>query len=567
MSQLYSQKKESFEENSDFSLEEKLTLNFSLSQCQKDIFYKIEIVNPNSSLGEFPLFETEKVKCENENSEILFSKTLKCNFIFNKRQPFLIRIKKGYLIDSTILYQNYERVTILSSLITSPNSIYERNIEENNGISEKIIIKLNKDIKNNDNNLSIFNLLKTGKKLSCYISLDFSNCDQKYYSDSKDNFIEIMEKISNIIFNYTENHTFYVYGIGGRFDKGDLYQSPFNINMNEDDSSINSYKEIIENYKNCLDKIQPYDNIFLSPLIKNVKEQVDKLYDGRLYSILFILLKEKINKLDINMSRDAIIESSSLPLTIAIIDIGTDNFEYMNDIFNCIPNYSNKGIKKYRNNLLYYSLYHNFEDNIEKMFYTYLKEISKQMIEFFNLEKEGLKSNISSNIFDSIKGSVIPFDNDIYKSNNSNLKDLNTENVEKNIIVSGNYNDYLDENIENKKIENDALKILNSDVNNNISSFSNRDSENIIEPIRTYNKKYTFQMPKLYDLDDSDNTKTDGKEIKNNIKKIPKNSIFENNNIEIKKINMKNRTSEYASTTYSEINKESNILSINNFPK
>ena len=579
MSQIAIQKKESFEENSNCFLEENLTINFSLSQCEKDNFYKIVIINQNSSLGEFPSFETEKIYCEKQNEEIEFSKKLKCKFYFNKRQAFLIRIRKGFLIDSTIFYKNYDRITILSSLITSPNSIYERNLIENEPSSEKIIIKLNKDIEYNE---TIFNWFKKGKKLSCYISLDFSNCHYNNYSDSKDNFIEIIERISNIVFSYTEKHTIYVYGIGGRIDLGDLYQTPFNINMNEYDASINSYKKIIENYDKCLDKIQPYDNIFLSPLIKRVKDEIDKSDNGKLYNILFILIKEIINKKDINMFTDAIIESSYLPLTIIIIDVGTDNFEYMNDIFKSLPSISNKGVKKYRNNILYYSLYVNFEDNIENMFNACLKEISRQIIEFDNLEAKNRNILGSSNIFDNIELSISPFAQNINKNFNSILKESKIKNEESNIIS---VNNTINKNNKKEIKYNENNSIIQNSISNN--KYSEKDNE----PNKKLNKQYTFQMPKLYNRDENNENyeKEDEKEIniimktqtslikskiqnmdnpyqQDYLKKIS--GIVGNNNNKngIKMNNVKEGISEYASTTYSELNKESNIISINNFP-
>ena len=123
----------------------KETVSFicSLKKCKKNIYYKMTIINEEKTIGDFPFLETEEIYNEKENSNIHFKTSLKgIEFCFAKLQKFKIQIRKR-----ESRYNNgdtFERLTIMSSLVTSPNQIYERKVNENDENSEIFSIELEK---------------------------------------------------------------------------------------------------------------------------------------------------------------------------------------------------------------------------------------------------------------------------------------------------------------------------------------------------------------------------------------------------------------------------------------
>ena len=150
--------------------DDKLLLNFSIKNCQKNIKYTVEITIEELSNTEF---KSEEIKCNQDGLEILFSKKMLCDYYFGKRQKVKINVIKKIPVDSNYKKKISERITLLSSLIVSPDSIYERKLNDKIQNSEIISIKIQKADENSS--ISVFDFFKGGLKLSCFISLDFSN--------------------------------------------------------------------------------------------------------------------------------------------------------------------------------------------------------------------------------------------------------------------------------------------------------------------------------------------------------------------------------------------------------
>lgn len=544
MSENVYKKKEIFNERYNFTLEDKITLNFSLKNCQKDFYYKIIIPNQDSLLGNFEKFVTEEILCHEDNSEIIFSKQLVCNFIFNKRQLFIINVNKGIDIYSSIVYKSNERVTILSSLITSPDSTYERVINEKEKDSEKIIIKLNKDKYTNENKTSMFDFIKNGIKFSCFISIDFSNGqNENLLSEEKDNIDKIIKNITDVISIYTSKRCFNVYGIGGKIKYENSFKDVFNVSMNESDASISNYSKIINKYDNCINKVISDNKIYLSPLLNKINSDINKLKEYNNYNLLFILIRENVHESDIKNTIDSIIESSYLPLSIFIIGVGKSNFNKMNLIMNSIPKKSNTGIEKMRNNVVFLSLNSDCYNDIEKMIEICLKELINQMLFFYDLIKF-TPEQIQQNNYESIKNSFSIFNSNVIISKNYFTNREENQIPSSNYFLSSVFN--ISNNIEEKEIKNN-IENQKFDTNFNINEhnkydFNNYDNSNNYHsyPINDNSQEqsknsYISKKPKLYSINDNDgiNNNDDNIQIINNNKDIVNEQKENNNNIEI----------------------------------
>jgi hypothetical protein len=495
-------------------VDEKLLLNFSLKNCQENIHYRIELFIKEISNIEF---KSEEIGCNQNGLEIIFSKKMPCNFYFGKRQKVKINVIKENKMNSDNKKKISERVTLLSSLIASPDSIYERKINDKNPNSEVISIKIEKDTSRMENNkISIFDFFKGGLKLSCYISVDYSNEITNPLKNTTINYISILQNVSSAISNYTKNHLFYAFGFGATPRNTFSNINVFSLNMNEKDSSINTIEKVIQNFNSCLSKnlIEPQENRNISSLIKKITNEIYNLYELRFYNVSFILTRGNIEKNDIQKTIDAIIESSYLPLTIFVIGIGKNDFSQIQKIIGSNHKYSSLGMEKMRNNILFTSLIDDFSNSDEKLISWCIKELTKQIISFYELTKtspeniyqeelKGIKDSFSLyNESVAIEKSVLTDSQNVKKS----INDLNKKIQNMSIDLFNNNNQYMN-NISNNIINNDEINNKNNNAREELTE-----------------KKFIIKKPKMYESVLEKNTPTE-----NN------NNINNNNNKENKK--------------------------------
>lgn len=451
------------------STAEKLTLIFSLKNCEKNMYYKISASLEDTQSGYKEKFKTEEIQCLKDNSEIIFNKKMSCKYYFERKQEFKIEIVKMPSVNSSNSKSKIiERVTVLSSLVACPNSIYERKLIEN--IKELICIKLEREITNSimNNNKSLFEYFKSGIKLSCFISLDFSNSKKNpSLIDTKINYEHLLKYISIIFSNYTKNHLFYAYGFGAKQVKSSINNSIFNLNMNEKDSAINTIETVIKyfrkNLKNNL--IIPENNIKISSLIKKTTKKIYEMYEMRYYNIAFIIIRGEIERNDINATIDEIIKSSYLPLTLFIIGVGKNDYSQMKKIFGRDNKFSTEGMEKNRDNTFFLSLIEDFSNSEEQLVSWCAMELYKQIITYYDLIKSSPKSIYQQNL-EKIKESFNLYNYSICaeKPNSSIFKNEN----ESNFKEMPNKNDIFYSNLSQDSInENISQGLSNEKINNN----------------------------------------------------------------------------------------------------
>lgn len=503
--------------------EDKIYLSFSINNCHKNVHYKISIILGDKSKDNIEKFETEEKQCIEEGSELVFSNNMSCNFFFDQNQKIQIKtIKKIPLSSSNYIIKEFERITILGSIISSPDSIYERQLTEKEEKEENIIIRSEKQNKtiNSLKDCTIYDYLKSGLKLSCFISLDFSGGKgHKTLLSLKDNYFNVLKSISNIISIYTKEQIFYVSGFGAKAKNSDKKANIFNLNMNEKDSKIHTIDSVIYNYNLCLsqNKIVSERIIYFSSIIKNITNNIYKLYEINYYNILFIIAHNIVDKNDIKKTIDSIIESCYLPLSIIIIYLGKNDSSQINKIVNNNTKFSSVGMEKIRNNVLFTSLRDNFSNDAEKMVSWCIKEVSKQMIEYYsfnNTSPEQIQQNNlkdlkkSFNIFNTsicyqkstemniLEKSVTPFEMD----HNPSQKNEEPEEDEKKP------NENMDEIKQNNPYISDVISDQDKDIENiNLkkSSVSDRRFVNIKPVI------YTSVLNNSVNINESKNVESD----------------------------------------------------------
>lgn len=379
---------------------EKIILSFSIKNCLKDYYYKISVFSENEN------FETEKIRCEIGGDNISFEKKLNFTFQFVKRQPINIIVEKQnvYGKEGNDLCNPIN--IRLSNLLLFKGAKYETKLNEFAYNSETILIEVYKN-KDHLEKRYLFDYLKLGIKLSCFISFDFS---KKGKSLIKDINFNILKYIFHYLEDYIDGHSFYPKGFGAKIKNSkELVFDMSNFNI-DSDKLKEKYKEYLES-----SNIIPEKKVLLSPLIKKVTNEISLLNKSNIYNVLFVLLSSGIDKKDKQSIFNLIMASSFyLPLTIVVIGVGDHDFSREKEIFEQINKFSSQGKEKSRNNVIFVSLKN--PNSASQITSLCLRELSKQIIEFYdyieyypeNDEKEN-KKNFTKSV--SLFGSVTFNDN------------------------------------------------------------------------------------------------------------------------------------------------------------
>ena len=481
----------------------------------KNFLYKISLILEDSSSSNKENFETEEKKALENNSEIIFDKKLKCIYYFGKEQKITISITKENPIDANYKFKIIKRITSLSSLICSPNSIYERELQIEN--KEIICIELNNEnnyTNNSEKKYLIFDYFKSGLKLLCFLSMDFSELNNNSsLKDNKDNYINILNIISNAISNYIEKQLFYAFGFGGKDKDIKSNNSIFNLNKNINDSSVHTIQTVIQQFKNCIEYnfIEPENKINLSSMIKNIIKNIYKIYEIKNYYASFIIIRADINNNDKKEIINSIIESSYLPLTIFIIGVGNNNFPNLKKIvLNHKYMYSSLGMEKRRDNIFFNFSTDDFFDDEQKLISWFSNILYEQILSFYSLSKiypENIlenKINNKENGFNIYNSSFWINDNEMFQSSlfslNSNISCSSGETQTP--LPNSSINNI---NIEKEKSVN---KIENLSHITPMNDIENKETQNIVDEYSS--KKYINEKPNLYgSLLDNSNIKKD----------------------------------------------------------
>ena len=158
-----------------------------------------------------------------------------------------------YFIDNeqNFKIRNAIRETELASIITSPNSVYERNLIEKIKNKDIFCIKANKIKTGSNNEIKIYDFIKSGIKLNSFMAFDFSDgINKQPRKISIENYSKIINNLNQKIFFYSGSKSTYLYGFGGKMNKK---EDLFNLNEVEDfPIALSKFNKVFDSKKNII---------------------------------------------------------------------------------------------------------------------------------------------------------------------------------------------------------------------------------------------------------------------------------------------------------------------------
>ena len=321
-----------FDENDNY-FKEKVTFDCTIKNCQKNTSYKIRISNDEKTLGDFPYKETEELKAEKNNATLSF-KTLKgIKFIFNKQQLFTINIMKKPPFKN--FYDNNKRQTVMASLVTSNNSIYERKVNDDDINSEIFSIEVKEEQRLMNSEImeffdkSILNYFKKGGKLKLLFFFDLFGKD-----NSNEEFVKSANIFYNLLVNfynhcrlYTREKEIYIY-------KLQEIQNSFN-SLNEEYFNIfDDFQDIIKYFLNCLNKGLIEKQLSISSFIDISLNEIEKKF----FNIVIIFIRNFPEDIKLALDKIEKIKNEKRSMNIILINTG---YKFSSDLIEKIKEYSN----------------------------------------------------------------------------------------------------------------------------------------------------------------------------------------------------------------------------------
>ena len=403
--------------------------------CEKGGIYKRKIAEDEKSSANFKeilvltvekfnpeqLFVNFSFKCKKDKNIKYSEKANKTRFLIknNETNIYLSEITndKGTFNDIlipnelltpifSILFFNIDRILTNVISLNVKRFIENSRKKKNNEFLQVPVLNKKNDIITIINNsklatkYSLFEFIKAGIRLNTIIAIDLST------KKLGPQFIKVIESFGTIISLYScinsKIPVFKVYGFGAKIKNNDITDNEyFNLNL-EKNPDISELKAVIkkykEFYKNNVKNIDYNNDNNLSPLINHVADEITIKYEPLEYNILFILTSNKSK--DIKQNIDSLISGSYIPLSVVIIGVGEEKkFEEMK-VINNLPQSSSKGMDKLRNNGQFIYVDQNETITSKK----YLRELAKQIVEYYNLNNsspEKIKQNNIKNIKES----------------------------------------------------------------------------------------------------------------------------------------------------------------------
>ena len=457
-----------YNNNKDDNIIENVYFTCSIKNSKKNYYYKILILNEEKSLGSFSSLETEELLCNEDNSTIKFNQQLKgIEFLFSERQLYIIEIQKRKANSSN--KETTKRMTVMASLVSSPNSIYERQLNQKDENSEIFSIKLNINMADNlyisefNYNQSVVDFFQNNGKLKLNFLFDFSHKSKdNKYSNSINIFYNFLVDIYNLCHFYTINDEVNMYGTGMQIKFG---SSVSKLTIDESNTTSNNFEKIKESFLNVLNNKYGEKELHICSFFESCMKDIE----NNLFNVLFIFLRyfpEDINNV-INKIRE--IRNKKLLFSIIIVGVG-DKFPDDEFLISQISEFSNTKfiqIKDYSMNEL--------KDEVRRC----LNHLGNNIIDL----KKYIKNTRKDSDNDSINEENINNLSEEEKENIDEEKSDDSEQKEEEIITNP-YANYKREK-EKKLLQTSSNVMKNSDYN----PYSKSESKSFSQSINTKDNK------------------------------------------------------------------------------
>ena len=232
-------------------------------------------------------------------------------------------------------------------------------------------------------------IIKMNGRFNVAFAIDFtgSNYNQSrgidrhcYNKDISNNYyIKAIKFCGTVLDEYSSDHIYPTFGFGAY-----VYNTTshcFNINL-KNNPGILTLDNVIQEYRECLYKIQLSGPTNICPVIDNFKNMIKNNISNSIYNVLMIITDGIIS--DIYQVINSVVDAQSLPLSINIIGIGEEPTEEMRKLnLERGPLYDSYG-KRMDRKVVTYIHFQKYQNNFNLLKNDLMKTIPENVIDYLN---------------------------------------------------------------------------------------------------------------------------------------------------------------------------------------
>ncbi|VVC29986.1 Hypothetical protein CINCED_3A018449 [Cinara cedri] len=235
-----------------------------------------------------------------------------------------------------------------------------------------------------------------GTEIFCTVAIDFTGSNGNPSKPTSLHFIDptnmnsyeqAIWSVVSIIEDYDSDKQFAVLGFGAKIPPHGQVSHEFFVNMNPQNPHCFGVRGVLDAYRTCINQVQLYGPTNFAPVINHVAKIAQSHQDGSKYFILLILTDGVIT--DMPETIQAIILSSSLPISIIIVGIGNAEFDAMEELDADKGGLKYNGIYAARDIVQFvaFNSYHNLDPNIAhlQLAKDVLAEVPKQFMDYMKI--------------------------------------------------------------------------------------------------------------------------------------------------------------------------------------
>eukprot|EP01132_Coremiostelium_polycephalum_P000624 gene624-774_t len=192
--------------------------------------------------------------------------------------------------------------------------------------------------------------------------------------------------VGNVLAPYDSDNLFPVYGFGGIMPGKSQVSHCFPMGLSDDKLFVNGVEGILDVYYQNISRITLHGPTYFSTLINNAAKiaSAGQSQKEQKYTILLIITDGEI--LDMDNTIDAIINASSLPLSIIIVGVGNADFTNM-DILDGDNGLLSNGKRRVERDIVNFVPFSKYAKNPELLAMETLREVPEQFISFMKKHK------------------------------------------------------------------------------------------------------------------------------------------------------------------------------------
>ncbi|KAK7884784.1 hypothetical protein WMY93_027907 [Mugilogobius chulae] len=139
-----------------------------------------------------------------------------------------------------------------------------------------------------------------------------------------------LKAVGEIIQDYDSDKLFPAYGFGAKLPPDGKISHAFPLNGDSENPNCVGIEGVLESYFQSLRTVQLYGPTNFAPVINKVANCATEITDGSQYFVLLMITDGVIS--DMVQTKEAVVNASSLPLSIIIVGVGPAEFDAMEEL-------------------------------------------------------------------------------------------------------------------------------------------------------------------------------------------------------------------------------------------